>query len=156
MATALTRTRPLIRLRAAAPVLAAAAAMLVAGELRAQESSDRVGYSAHAGAGGAKAWNFVGGTAEFFPRGDHASLFVTGGLGTILVGVGGALYTNRSGHGLFASATAGLAGGHVQGGAQLRLGTRLYAVGGVSYGVFFLQHIGFLPVAALEYRWSRR
>lgn len=127
--------------------------MLGAGELQAQESSDRLRYSAHGGAGGAKAWNFVGATAEFFPRGDNASLFVTGGLGTILVGVGGALYTNRSGHGLFATATAGLAGAHVQGGAQLRLGSRVYAVGGVSYGAYFLQYVGFLPVVALEYRW---
>lgn len=139
--------------RLAALLVVAGATISQTVEAIAQESPNRITYTAHVGAGGSKAWNFVGATVEYFPSGDHVSLFATGGLGTILAGVGAAVYTNRTGSGLFASATAGIAGAHVQSGALLRMGSRTYLTLGVSYGSYFLQHTGFLPVAGLEYRW---
>lgn len=130
--------------------LIAGGAVLAGGELRAQAPTGLV-YSVQVGVGGARAWNLAGMNVEYFPRSEHLALFATAGFGTILGGGGVIYYADRPGRGLFASATAGLAGAHIQGGAQLPLSSRVSATLGVSYGAYFLQYVGLLPILALEY-----
>lgn len=107
-------------------------------------------WVAHLGAGSLHAWNFVGLTREW--RRGRFRPFVTGGLGTILIGAGAAYYTNPDGSGLVLSATAGIAGAHATAALDLRLSQRWGLVLGGSYGTYFLQYRGLLPVAALQVR----
>ncbi|TAJ76506.1 MAG: hypothetical protein EPO42_12400 [Gallionellaceae bacterium] len=80
--------------------------------------------------------------------------FVTGGLGSIFIGGGVAWYMNPDRTGLTAVATGGLLGWQVALAGQIPLdeARRWMLSGGVSYGLFFIQYQGFLPVLALEYR----
>lgn len=109
-------------------------------------------WIAHAGLGSSRAWNFVGVSKDLL-RTEHLSLYAAAGLGTILVGVGAAYYTQRTGNGVVLSGTAGMAGAHASAVYQLKLGGGSYLVGGGSYGVYFLQHQGVLGVFAYEYRF---
>jgi len=85
---------------------------------------------------------------------DNMTFFLTGGLGTILGGAGIACYSNRDGNGVAASATAGIAGAHVNLAYQFKLGQRGFLIAGGSYGVYFMQYDGFLPVLSYEYRFE--
>lgn len=80
--------------------------------------------------------------------------FVTGGLGSIFIGGGVAWYMNTDRTGLTATAAGGLLGWQVALAGQIPLddAKRWMLTGGVSYGLFFIQYQGFLPVLALEYR----
>ena len=119
---------------------------------RSSETAPPRTWAVHLGAGSAKAWNFMGVTKEFLLN-EHTTLFLTAGFGTILVGGGAAYYTNRSGSGLVASATAGLAGAHLNLGGQLKVSRRGFLTAGGSFGTYFLQYRGSLPFAAFEYRF---
>ena len=125
---------------------------LFSGKASSAQEHEALVYTVQAGAGGLRAWNLAGMTVEYFPRTERLGIFAAAGFGTILGGGGVALYQKRPGTGFFGSATLGLAGAHVQAGTQLPLSDRLSAVLGVSYGGYFLQYVGFLPVAGVEYR----
>jgi len=125
--------------------------LLNAGTLRAQSRSDRT-WSVNVGPN-AKNWGYVGATKDFLVT-DHLSLFVTGGLGTTLVGGGAAYYvTSFSRSGLVFSATAGITGAHADAAYQWKAGSRGFFTTGVSYGSYFLQYKGFLPVLSYEFRF---
>ena len=131
---------------------APAAVLAQENEAPPSESDGPRTWTVHAGAGSSKAWNFTGVTKEFLLN-EHTAFFLTAGFGTILVGGGAAYYTNRSGNGLVASATAGLAGAHLNLGGQLRVSRRGFLTAGGSFGTYFLQYRGPLPFASFEYRF---
>ncbi len=140
-------------------VLALHLALLSCGAAQAQsvdrsenQTPQRETWTAHGGLGSSKAWNFVGVSKDFW-RTDHLSFYAAAGFGTILVGAGAAYYMQRTGNGVVLSATAGMAGMHASAVYQLRLGGGNYLVGGGSYGAYFLQYEGFLPVLAFERRF---
>ncbi len=110
-------------------------------------------WTVHVGAGSTKAWNYVGLTKEFMVS-DNMTFFLAGGLGTILAGAGIACYSNRDGNGVAASATAGIAGAHVNLAYQFKLGQQGFLAAGCSYGVFFMQYEGFVPILSYEYRFE--
>lgn len=103
-----------------------------------------------AGAGSPHAWNLVGLTREF--SAGPLRPFVTLGFGSFLVGGGAAYYTNPDGTGLVLSVAGGLVGAQATAALDLRLSSRLGLVLGGSYGSFFLQHEGLLPLASLQVR----
>ena len=78
--------------------------------------------------------------------------FVTGGLGSFFVGGGLIYYTNPDGTGLVLSAAAGAVGAQAAAGLDLRLSRRAGLVLGGSYGTYFLQYTGPLPIASLQVR----
>lgn len=102
------------------------------------------------GAGSPHAWNFIGLTREF-PAGPLRP-FVTVGLGSFLVGGGAAYYTNPDGTGLVLALAGGLAGAQATAALDLRLSHRAGLVLGGSYGNYFLQYEGPLPIASLQVR----
>ena len=101
----------------------------------------------------AKNWGYVGITKDFLIN-KHFTLFVTGGLGTTLIGGGGAYYvTSFQENSFIFSSTAGIVGAHADACYQWKVGKRGFITTGVSYGSFFLQYKGFLPVASYELRF---
>jgi hypothetical protein len=108
-----------------------------------------------AGLGSSKAWNLVG-VAKEFPLGEHASAFVTAGLGEMILGAGFAYYTDRSASGLVASVVAGT-------GVQAALSYRMklksadFLALGASYirvfGFSNIDHPQFAPIIAYEHRF---
>lgn len=104
----------------------------------------------HAGLGSPHAWNFLGATREFL--GGPLRLFATAGLGSFLVGGGAVYYTNPGRTGLVLAAAGGLAGAHVAAVLDLRLTERAGIVVGGSYGNYFLQYEGPLPIASFQMR----
>lgn len=150
--------------RFAAPLLVIAA-LLVPAPVTAQgsaadthagagEGTDEGGgalITAQLGAGSLRGWNFASISYEVFP-GDQevVGLFAVAGLGTILAGVGAAVYSNLHGSGLTASAVAGLTGAHVNLGGRFGVGRVGFLTAGVGYGSYFLQHHGFMPYLSWE------
>lgn len=101
----------------------------------------------------AKNWGYVGLTRDY-PVNDNFSLFVTGGLGTILIGGGAAYYANAYYEdSLVLSATVGLLGAHADLAYQWKLRQKDFLTLGASYGVYFMQYQGFLAVASYEFRF---
>lgn len=133
----------------------AALACLVAPDIVAQEintanTSERR-WVVHAGVGSPHAWNFIGGTREF--SGGPLRLFATAGFGSFLVGGGVAYYTNPGSTGLILAAAVGLAGAHVAAVLDLKLTEKAGIVVGGSYGNYFLQYQGLLPIASFQMRF---
>lgn len=104
----------------------------------------------HAGAGSPHAWNFVGATREF--SSGRVRLFATAGFGSFLVGGGVVCYTNPGSTGFVLAGAGGLAGAHVAAALDLRLSDKAGIVLGGSYGSYFLQYQGPLPIAAFQLR----
>lgn len=101
----------------------------------------------------AKNWGYVGVTKDFLVN-ERLSLFVTGGLGTFLAGGGVAFYTRSYHESSFVfSSTVGLVGADVNACYQLKAGEHGFVTAGVSYGDYFMQYRGFLPVVSYEIRF---
>jgi len=101
----------------------------------------------------AKNWGYVGITKDFLVN-KHFSLFVTGGFGTTLIGAGGAFYVTSFHENSFVfSANAGLVAAYANAAYQLKAGRRGFVTAGVSYGYYFLQHKGPLPILSYELRF---
>lgn len=101
----------------------------------------------------AKNWGYVGVTRDF-PLNEHFSLFATGGWGATFVGGGTAFYaTSIYKSSLVVSGTAGIIGAHVDVAYQWKAGKRGFVTTGASYGHYFLQYNGFLPVLSYELRF---
>lgn len=134
-------------------ILSVAGAMmaLTSGNLFAQSSTGT--WSVNFGPN-AKNWGFVGITKDFLKQNDHVSLFVTGGLATTVIG-GGAAYYVTSFHksSVVFSSTVGVVGAHADAAYQWKLGRRGFLTTGVSYGAYFMQYEGFLPVLSYELRF---
>jgi hypothetical protein len=105
----------------------------------------------HAGYGSLRAWNYAGISWDFLAS-RHASMFVTGGIGTIFAGGGFALFTNRNGTGLNTAFTIGFLGGHINTGGQIKMGDYGFLTGGVGWGSYFTQHDGLMPFIGWEWR----
>lgn len=103
-----------------------------------------------AGAGSPYAWNIVGLTREL--SGGPLRPFVTIGFGSFLVGGGVTYYTNPDRTGIVLSLAAGGVGAQAAAGLDLRLSQRARLVIGASYGSYFLQYTGPLPIASLHVR----
>jgi hypothetical protein len=135
-------------------VLLSALIMLtpLAGRASAEEPDRTRTWSVNFGPN-AKNWGYAGVTKDFLVN-EHFSIFVTGGLGTFLAGSGVAYYT-RSYHesSLVFSSTIGIVGADVNACYQLKAGDRGFLTAGVSYGEYFMQYRGFLPVLSYEMRF---
>ena len=101
-----------------------------------QTSGSLPRWTVQAGLGSTRAWNLVGVSVDL-ARFEHVSVYLSGGMGTILAGAGVAYFSNRRGNGVVLSATAGLVGAHVNAGYQFNLGRGSFLVGGASLGYFF-------------------
>ncbi len=108
-----------------------------------------------AGLGSSKAWNLVGVTKEF-PLGEHATWFVTAGLGEMILGAGFAYYSDRDAGGLVASVVAGT-GSQAALSYRMRLKSSDFVALGASYirkfGFSDIDRPQFIPVAAYEHRF---
>jgi hypothetical protein len=101
----------------------------------------------------AKNWGYAGVTKDFLVN-EHLSLFVTGGLGTFIVGSGVAYYTQAYAESSFVfSGTVGIVGADVNACYQLKTSTLGFFTAGISYGEYFMQYRGFLPVLSYEMRF---
>ncbi len=109
-------------------------------------------WTLHAGLGSPKAWNYFGLTKEYLLD-EHSSYFVTGGLGTALIGVGLAYYGDREGNGLVATTTVGVVDLQATLGYQYKLGKHDYLTAGATYGMLFMQCYCWLPVVSYEHRY---
>lgn len=131
----------------------AAVTCLAALDAAAQEndstSSSPRRWVVQAGAGSPHAWNFLSATREF--SGGPLRLFATAGYGSFLIGGGVVYYTNPGGTGFVLSGAAGVAGFHAAAVFDLRLRKASIVVGG-SYGNYFLQYQGPLPIASFQMR----
>lgn len=106
----------------------------------------------NAGIGSPKVWNYIGVTKEYL-LGDHTAFFVTGGLGTALVGAGVVYYGNRAGNGIVVSAAIGVVDLQATVAYQLKTGPQDFFAIGASYGSFFMQCNCWLPVLSYEHRY---
>lgn len=107
--------------------------------------------TAQIGAGSLRGWDFASLPFEVFPGDqEEVGVFAVAGLGTIMIGAGVAYYSNLRGTGLTASAVAGLAGAHINGGGRLAIDRLGFLTAGVGYGSYFLQHHGLLPYLSWE------
>lgn len=109
-------------------------------------------WTFNAGAGSPKAWNYVGITKEYLLD-DHSAFFVTGGLGTALIGAGYIYYGNREGNGIVASSAIGVVDLQATLAYQWKVGDQNFLAAGASYGAFFMQGTGWLPVLSYEHRY---
>lgn len=109
-------------------------------------------WTFNAGIGSPKAWNYAGITKEFL-LGDHAALFVTGGLGTALIGAGFAYYGHREGNGVIVSSAIGIVDLQATLAYQLKVGQQDFIAIGGSYGILFMQCECWLPVLSYEHRY---
>src|ERR1051325_4902575 len=127
------------------------ALMLSANGLFAQSATDGT-WSVNIGPN-AKNWGFAGITKDFTVN-HHFSLFVAAGLGTTLIGGGGAYYVTSLHENSFVfSANAGVVGTYANAAYQLKAGRRGFVTAGVSYGYYFLQYKGLLPLISYELRF---
>lgn len=109
-------------------------------------------WTFNAGIGSPKAWNYAGITKEYLLD-DHTTVFITGGLGTALIGTGIAYYGNREGNGIAASAAIGIVDLQATLAYQIKLGAQDFISAGASYGMFFMQCYCWLPVLSYEHRY---
>lgn len=124
------------------------------GQSSAPATRDEKTWTFSAGAGSSKAWNLVGLSKELFAS-DHASVFVTAGLGEMILGAGVTLYSNREGSGVVASAVAGT-GLQVVVAYRWNLGKSNYFSLGAAYikvAGFSNADPGVAPVVAYEHRF---
>lgn len=112
-------------------------------------------WTVSAGLGSTTAWNLVGVAREFLV-GEHASFFITAGLGEMILGAGLAYYGNRDGDGLVASVVAGT-GLQAALTYQWKLGGTDFLAAGASYirvfGFSDIDHPQVLPVVSYEHRF---
>jgi hypothetical protein len=102
----------------------------------------------------AKNWGIAGVTKDFPKINDHVSLFVTGGMTTTVIGVGAAYYVTSLHKSSFVfSSTIGVVGAHADAAYQWKVSKRGFLTTGVSYGAYFMQYEGVLPVLAYEIRF---
>ena len=102
----------------------------------------------------AKNWGIAGVTKDFPKLKDHVSLFVTGGMTTTVVGGGAAYYVTSFHKSSFVfSSTIGIVGAHADAAYQWKIGRRGFLTTGVSYGAYFMQYEGVLPVLSYEIRF---
>lgn len=106
----------------------------------------------NAGIGSPKAWNYVGITKEYLLD-DHTAFFVTGGLGTALIGAGLVYYGNRAGNGIAVSSAIGIVDLQATFAYQLKVGPQDFVSVGGGYGSFFMQCTCWLPVLSYEHRY---
>ena len=106
----------------------------------------------NAGIGSPKAWNYVGVTKEYLLD-DHTAYFVTGGLGTALIGAGIAYYGNREGNGIVVTSAIGVVDLQATLAYQLKVGAQDYIAMGATYGLLFMQCWCWLPVVSYEHRY---
>lgn len=106
----------------------------------------------NAGAGSPKAWNYVGVTKEYLIN-DHSAFFITGGLGTALIGAGYVYYGNREGNGITASSAIGIVDLQATLAYQWKVDRQDFIAIGGSYGMFFMQCHCWLPVLSYEHRY---
>lgn len=109
-------------------------------------------WTFNAGIGSPKAWNYAGITKEYLLD-DHTTFFITGGLGTALIGTGIAYYVNREGNGIAVSTTIGIIDLQATLVYQIKLGAQDFIAAGGSYGMFFMQCYCWLPVLSYEHRY---
>lgn len=109
-------------------------------------------WTFNAGAGSPKAWNYVGITREYLLD-DHTTFFVTGGLGTALIGAGLAYYGNREGNGIVVSSAIGIVDLQATLAWQLKVGPQDFIAIGGTYGMLFMQCWCWLPVLSYEHRY---
>ncbi len=143
----------------ATPLVILVSALLFSATSRAQEDlaatsapNEQKLWTFHAGVGSPKAWNLVGITREYMLD-EHTAFFVTGGLGTALVGAGVAYYGNREGNGMVASTAIGVV--DLQGtlAYQFKVGKQDFVSAGGTYGMLFMQCWCWLPVLSYEHRY---
>jgi hypothetical protein len=102
----------------------------------------------------AKNWGVVGITKDFPKFDDHVSFFVTGGFTTTVVGGGVAYYVTSFHKSSFVfSSTIGIVGAHADAAYQWKVRKRGFLTTGVSYGAYFMQYEGVLPVVSYELRF---
>ena len=106
----------------------------------------------NAGIGSPKAWNYVGITREYLLD-DHTAFFVTGGLGTALIGAGLVYYGNGERNGIVVSSAIGIVDLQATLAWQLKVGLQDFVTIGASYGAFFMQCTCWLPVLSYEHRY---
>lgn len=106
----------------------------------------------NAGIGSPKAWNYAGITKEYLLD-EHTAFFVTGGLGTALIGAGFAYYGNREGNGIVVTSAIGIVDLQATLAYQYKAGPQDFIAVGGSYGVFFMQCTCWLPVLSYEHRY---
>ena len=109
-------------------------------------------WTFNAGIGSPKAWNYVGVTKEYLLD-DHTAFFVTGGLGTALIGAGVIYYGNREGNGVVLSSAIGIVDLQATFAYQAKLGRQDYISVGGTYGMLFMQCYCWLPVLSYEHRY---
>lgn len=109
-------------------------------------------WTFNAGIGAPKAWNYVGVTKEYLLD-DHSAFFVTGGLGTALIGAGYVYYGNREGNGIVASSAVGIVDLQATLAYQWKVDRQDFIAIGGSYGMFFMQCWCWLPVLSYEHRY---
>lgn len=127
---------------------------LLALPLRAQAKAGET--CLYAGLGSAYAWNFVGVAREWHLDG-HFGVYVTAGLGEMLVGVGGIWHANRQGDGWVASVVGGT-GLQSTLAYRFRTGQRSFLTLGATYIPIFgfsnQNHPGLLPTIAYQHRFG--
>lgn len=106
----------------------------------------------NAGIGSPKAWNYVGITKEYLLD-EHTTFFVTGGLGTALIGAGLAYYGNREGNGIVVSSAIGVVDLQATLAYQMKVGQQDFIAIGGTYGMLFMQCWCWLPVLSYEHRY---
>lgn len=109
-------------------------------------------WTFNAGIGSPKAWNYAGITKEYLLD-EHTTFFITGGLGTALIGAGIAYYGNREGNGMVVTSAIGVVDLQATAAYQLKTGPQDFITLGGSYGVFFMQCQCWLPVLSYEHRY---
>jgi hypothetical protein len=106
----------------------------------------------NAGAGSPRAWNYAGVTKEYLLD-DHSAFFVTGGLGTALIGAGYVYYSNREGNGIVVSSAVGIVDLQATLAYQWQVQRNDFIYAGGSYGMFFMQCYCWLPLLGYEHRY---
>ena len=109
-------------------------------------------WTLHAGIGSPKAWNFMGITREYLLD-DHTAFYITGGLGTALIGAGITYYDNREGNGVVATSAIGIVDLQATLAYQFKIGKQDFISVGGSYGMFFMQCWCWLPLLSYEHRY---
>lgn len=148
----LQNTNPLIRMILVSALLFPAPSRAQQEMAAPSASNEPVLWTFHAGIGSPKAWNLIGITREYMLD-DHTTFFITGGLGTALIGAGVAYYGNREGNGVVASSAIGVVDLQATLAYQLKIGKQDFVSMGGSYGMLFMQCWCWLPVLSYEHRY---
>jgi hypothetical protein len=102
----------------------------------------------------ARLFRWIGITKDYLKKSDHVSFFVTGGFAQPVIGGGAAYYVTSFHKSSFVfSSTIGIAGAQANAAYQRKVGERGFVTAGVSYGAYFMQYVGALPVLSYERRF---